>query len=424
LVTINLLRTSEYSPELNLLTDEESNSMNDELELITENNQERIRSLNNYRNVQYYGNVHVGTPPQTFSVIFDTGSNLMWLPAENCDCRTTCKKYLFSKSTTFVNLNKTKNLRYSIGGVNGSVVSDTVAIAPSLTLNDFNFMMVNKEMNLEVMQADGVMGLGIDNEGNPKNSLIQQLYSQNHISAAKFTIYLSTEANGSRLILGDPADSPQLRTSVASMGSCPVASGDNYWACSMNSVTISNKGINLNAKVAFDSGSSFLIIPIADFKLLKPHLLDASKSTCGLTNLNQLVCKCTSPSVFPELNLVINGHSLNVPNSQMITYDRSAEYGCRFNLLVNLNQNEPWVLGDSVLRGVLVTYDVNGRTISYLKTSIPSELTIEEAKSSFWWWFFIILGIIVLAILAFVLYKYCFAGDSHEDKKETMLKNK
>jgi len=252
----------------------------------------------------------------------------------------------------------------------------------------------------------------------------QQLFSQNQISAAKFTLYLSPEAKGSRVILGDPNDSPQLRPSVASMGSCPVTSNAKNWECSMTSVTISNKVINLNAKVLFDTGSSFLIIPIADFKLLKPLLLDASKATCGLTNLNQLVCKCTSPSIFPELNLVINGHSLNIPNSQLITQDRTAEYGCKFNLLVNLNQNEPWVLGDDVLRGVLVTYDVNGRTVSYLKTSIPSELTIEEAKSSFWWWFFIILGIIVLAILAFVIYKFCFAGDAHEDKKEGMIKNK
>jgi hypothetical protein len=119
--------------------------------------------LNNYKNVtvrqlQYYANITIGTPPQYLSVLFDTGSSYNYIPSVTCDSSCSGEdRYDGSKSTTFKSLDTVKTLTYGKGTTYGVMSSDTFTIGDLLTARDLQFVLSSRMADSDSALFEGLM---------------------------------------------------------------------------------------------------------------------------------------------------------------------------------------------------------------------------------------------------------------------------
>lgn len=127
-------------------------------------NEGDIVYLKNYMDSQYYGEIGIGTPPQNFTVIFDTGSSNLWVPSSKCHFSISCyfhSKYNSRKSTTFTKNGTSCEIKYGSGSISGFFSKDNVKVG-NLIVKDQLFIEATKEVSLSFIlgKFDGIFGLG------------------------------------------------------------------------------------------------------------------------------------------------------------------------------------------------------------------------------------------------------------------------
>jgi hypothetical protein len=128
--------------------------------------------IKDYSNAQYYGIVEMGTPPQSFTVVFDTGSSNLWVPQINCK---NCgywfidggkHKFDHSKSSTYRVDGSDFHIQYGSGDVRGSFSVDDITLAQDIVIHGQKFAEVSDAGGLGVGYVmgkfDGILGLGFE----------------------------------------------------------------------------------------------------------------------------------------------------------------------------------------------------------------------------------------------------------------------
>ncbi|NXQ86843.1 PEPC protein, partial [Nyctibius grandis] len=143
----------------------------------------------------YFGEISIGTPPQNFLVLFDTGSGNLWVPSTSCQTAACENHSRFnpSQSSTFSGIDATYTLSYGFGDVSVELGYDTVTIQNIVVSSqEFGLSLNEPTSPFYYLDFDGILGMSYPGVGiSGYNTLMQNMLQQNQLSEPIFSFYYS-----------------------------------------------------------------------------------------------------------------------------------------------------------------------------------------------------------------------------------------
>ncbi|KAF4792386.1 Cathepsin E-A [Turdus rufiventris] len=260
--------------------------------------------LYDYMNAQYYGVVSVGTPPQRFTVVFDTGSSNFWVPSAYCiseACRVH-QKFKSFKSDSYEHGGEAFSLHYGSGHLLGIAGKDTLQISNiSIKGQDFGESVFEPGTTFVLAHFDGVLGLGYPSlaVGNAL-PVFDSIMNQNLVEEPIFSFYLKrgddTE-NGGELILGG-IDHSLYKGSIHWV---PVTE-KSYWQIHMNNIKIQGRVAfcSHGCEAIVDSGTSLITGPSSQIRRLQAYIGASPSNTGEWCGNSKFTISCSKSLEFKE----------------------------------------------------------------------------------------------------------------------------
>lgn len=310
-----------------------------------------------------FSEISIGTPPQDFKVILDTGSSNLWVPSQSCGS-IACylhQKYDSSASSTYKKNGTEFEIRYGSGSLSGFVSQDVVTIG-DLKIKGQDFAEATQEPGLAFAfgRFDGILGLGFDRIS--VNGIVPpfyQLVNQKLIDEPVFAFYLSGESGGddSEVVFGG-VDKDHYTGKITEIPLRRKA----YWEVDLDSITFGDETAELdNTGVILDTGTSLIALP-SDLAELLNKEMGAKKSYNG-----QYTIDCSARDSLPDVSFKLSGYDFAIS-----PYDYILEVsGSCISTFMGMDFPAPVgplaILGDAFLRKWYSIYDLGKGTVGLAK---------------------------------------------------------
>jgi saccharopepsin len=310
-----------------------------------------------------FSEISIGTPPQDFKVILDTGSSNLWVPSQSCGS-IACylhQKYDSSASSSYKKNGTEFEIRYGSGSLSGFVSQDDVTIG-DLKIKGQDFAEATNEPGLAFAfgRFDGILGMGFDRLS--VNGIVPpfyQLINQKLIDEPVFAFYLSSESGGddSEVVFGG-VDKDHYTGKITEIPLRRKA----YWEVDLDSITFGDETAELdNTGVILDTGTSLIALP-SDLAELLNKEMGAKKSYNG-----QYTIDCSARDSLPDISFKLSGYDFSIT-----AYDYILEVqGSCISTFMGMDFPAPVgplaILGDAFLRKWYSIYDVGKGTVGLAK---------------------------------------------------------
>jgi saccharopepsin len=319
--------------------------------------------LNNFMNAQYYTEIEIGTPPQVFKVILDTGSSNLWVPSTKC---TSIACFLHSKydsgaSSTYKANGSEFSIQYGSGSMEGFVSQDSLTIG-DLIIKHQDFAEATKEPGLAFAfgKFDGILGLAYDTIS--VNHITPPFYSMiNHglVNSPVFSFRLgSSEEDGGEAIFGGIDESAY----TGKISYAPVRRKA-YWEVELEKVKFGDDELELeNTGAAIDTGTSLIALPTDIAEMLNAQI-GATKSWNG-----QYQVDCAKVPSLPDLSFYFDGKPYPLKGTDYILEVQGTCISSFTAFDINVPGGALWIIGDVFLRRYFTVYDLGRHAVGFAKS--------------------------------------------------------
>ncbi|KAI2808000.1 hypothetical protein RDWZM_005410 [Blomia tropicalis] len=341
--------------------------------------------LSNYADAQYYGEIQIGSPPQPFNVIFDTGSSNLWVPSKKCKfTNLACllhHKYDSSKSSSYVNNGTSFEIRYGTGSMTGFLSTDVVTVANQQIQNQ-TFAEAVSEPGITFVFAkfDGILGLGFNTisvDGVP--TVFDSMVKQGLVQQPVFSFYLNRDTNGKvggEIIFGgsDPAyyKGDFTYAPLTKIG---------YWQFQMHGILLENKSNNKTVghvcesgcEAIADTGTSLIAGPSDQVEHLN-RALGAIGPLNGIFVLN-----CSHINTLPNIIFQINGVKFPLSPDQYVMRQSAMGKEICISSFISLPANIPlWILGDVFIGNYYTEFDYGNKRVGFAPTKFTNTINLNN----------------------------------------------
>uniref|UniRef100_A0A4W2FEI0 Pregnancy-associated glycoprotein 1-like n=1 Tax=Bos indicus x Bos taurus TaxID=30522 RepID=A0A4W2FEI0_BOBOX len=306
--------------------------------------------LRNIRDLFYVGNITIGTPPQEFQVIFDTGSSDLWVASIFCNSSSCAAHVRFRhhQSSTFRPTNKTFRITYGSGRMKGVVVHDTVRIG-DLVSTDQPFGLCLKDSGFKGIPFDGILGLSYPNKTfSGAFPIFDKLKNEGAISEPVFAFYLSKDEQEGSVVMFGGVDH---RYYEGELNWVPlIEAGD--WIIHMDRISMKRTVIACSdgCEALVHTGTSHIEGPgrlVNNIhRLIRTRPFDSKHYV-----------SCFATKYLPSITFIINGIKYPMTARAYIFKDSRGRCYSAFKENTVRTSRETWILGDAFLRRYFSVFD-------------------------------------------------------------------
>jgi hypothetical protein len=228
-----------------------------------------VLELINFANSQYYGIIEIGTPPQQFKVIFDTGSSSLWVQSRKCMTEGCLQHTGFDEtlSSTFGKNVRDGNkvpvfsIKYGTGKISGEFVSDIVSVSGlEIKSQIFGLTYVEEGFAFKNVPFEGIIGLSFPNKSSYAMPFFDSIIHHQLLKHNIFSLFLSDDESRSNIEFG----SVERNHMLTNFTFVDVVS-TTYWEIDILDIVVGNYSTNFcnllrektgRCGVAIDSGTS------------------------------------------------------------------------------------------------------------------------------------------------------------------------